>query len=141
MSDKFYRHQDVKSLEELRVVDPGMYMYLIRNLEGIVQNIYKVCDQKGLNYAQLAKGTHMSPPYFNKLFSGRMNLSLISLLKVAYFLDVDAEDLFPNDVLSDRMSYGDRFDLITEREPVKIKNDLYEVNLQIMKLINDVRSR
>ena len=142
---KLYRYNNsnntsFRRLEELGIKDPEMRDYVVRGLEGIIQNIQNVMESKGLNGKQLSKAIYTDPSYFAKAFSGRINLTLMTFLKFCYVLNIDPREMIPYDLCNDRLSCGDRFNLITEHESVKVKNDMLDINIAIMRLLNNIRS-
>lgn len=142
---KYYRfnrssNKSNSRIEDLGLKDPQMRDYVVRGMEGIIQNIQNAMESRKMSGKDMSKAIYTDPCYFSKVFSGALNISLMTFLKISYALKIDPRELIPYDLCNDRLSCGDRFNLITEHEPVSVKNDMLEINIAIMRMLNNIRS-
>lgn len=84
-----------------------------RIFQGIVQNIELEMQKKNISNSELSNLTGLSPSSLSKIFSYNVNISIKTLIKIAYALDVSPASLLPLD-MNERKTNGQIFDDLTK---------------------------
>lgn len=92
-------------------------------LEGVVQIIRLEMDKKGISIRALSDISGIEYSHISRILDGRAKIGLIAAIKLAYALDINPSDLFPDDV-NKRKTNGQRFEEITNDLDVSSTNYL-----------------
>jgi transcriptional regulator with XRE-family HTH domain len=66
----------------------------IKNIHPVVENLIKIRNYRRLNQAEFANLVDIDPSIYNKIESGRLNLSLDKISKIAEKLQMRDIDIF-----------------------------------------------
>ena len=94
-------------------------------LDGIAQNIWQKMDARNLKMSALSDLSTVPTGVLSKIFNYKTSVSLKTLIKLAFALEVSPIELFPYD-LNRRKTNGDRFEEITNGLDVASVNYLLE---------------
>ena len=94
-------------------------------LDGIAQNIWQKMDARNLKLSALSDLSTVPTGVLSKIFNYKTSVSLKTLIKLAFALEVSPIELFPYD-LNRRKTNGDRFEEITNGLDVASVNYLLE---------------
>lgn len=105
---------------------------LQRTYDGIIQNIRVEMDKENLSIRGLSEisGVHFS--HLSNMFSGKCNIGLDALIRLASALQLSPAELFPYD-FNKRKTNGQRFDEITKELDLSSSNALLEQCMIICK--------
>lgn len=103
-----------------------MNQMIDQELEGIVQKITVIMDQRQITIRGLGEMADVNYSHLSRMFNRQTRIGLTTLIKVAYALRISPCDLFPYDV-NKRKTNGQRFDEITKDIDVKKRNFLLTI--------------
>lgn len=116
-----------KSKMKPELLDTPIYNeeLLQRTYDGIIQNIRVEMDKKGLSIRGLSEisGVHFS--HLSNMFSGKCNIGLDALIRLASALELSPAEIFPYD-FNKRKTNGQRFDEITKELDLSSSNAILE---------------
>ena len=111
-----------KSLEEyIKEYKDDPEFIAERIIVNIVEDIYRLMENKNISNADLAQKMGTSRPYISKLLNGNPNMTILTLVKVAKALGVD--------VVAPKFIVENRIFSRTTSEPIKL-NVLSPKNLK-----------
>lgn len=102
-------------------------------MDGIVQNIWQKMDAQGLKATALSDLSTVPISNLSKIFNYKASITLKTLIKLAFALEVSPIELFPYD-LNRRKTNGDRFEEITNGLDVASINYLLDQAAGLSKL-------
>lgn len=91
------------------VYDDEMMNAIIR---GIAQNIYLETEKQGLSMATISDIANIDSAHLSRIFNGKGNIGLNTLIKLSYVLNVNPGEFMPFDE-NKRKTDGQRFEIIT----------------------------
>lgn len=111
---------------------------LQRTYDGIIQNIRVEMDKENLSIRGLSEisGVHFS--HLSNMFSGKCNIGLDALIRLAYALHLSPAEVFPYD-FNRRKTNGQRFDEITKELDLASSNALLEQCMIVTKEMKRLR--
>lgn len=107
-----------------------------RIFKGIVQNIIFEMKRKNMSYSDLSNLSGISGSTLSKIFTYKVSLSIRTLVKIAYALEVPIATLFPMD-FNERKTNGQIFDDLTRSLDIQSLNYLLDITSKFVALENN----